>query len=245
MKRKRKKRGAELIPLLDIANSDDGKMLAPIFSESAQTACSILSLPALAKIERNESQSTCKSAYHRPLGEEQGGGLNLRHARNNSISNLLFLFYNPMKNIIFICIETGVLSLLVACILLMNAALFAQTTTPATPAVDVPHAISYQGLLTQNGITIPDGQYNLTVTFYGDAQGSSQLWQGTYSAQVMNGVFNLSLGSGDSPFPNTAIFNQQLWVGVKIEGGEEMRPLTQLSSSPSALAIPNGSVTAE
>src|SRR5579883_204958 len=119
----------------------------------------------------------------------------------------------------------------------------AQTTPTAN--TDVPKTITYQGMVSNSdGTPIADGQYNITVTFYTDANGTNKVWQGTYPATVMKGVFNVVLGNGASPFTSTAMFNQQLWVGVKVNDGDEMRPLTQLSSAPSALGVADSSITA-
>jgi len=118
------------------------------------------------------------------------------------------------------------------------------STHAQTTSTDVPKTISYQGAInTQDGTPIADGQYNITVSFYADANGTSKVWQGTYPAMVTKGIFNLMLGSGASPFTGTAMFNQPLWVGVKVGVGDEMRPLSQLTSAPSALGIPDSSIT--
>jgi hypothetical protein len=124
--------------------------------------------------------------------------------------------------------------------IMASVAIQAQTTT-----TDVPKTITYQGAInTQDGTPIADGQYNITVSLYADANGTSKVWSGSYTTTVTKGIFNLMLGSGSSPFTSTSMFNQPLWVGVKVGDGDEMRPLTQLSSAPSALGIPDSSVTA-
>src|SRR5579883_790017 len=132
-------------------------------------------------------------------------------------------------------------TLIIAIMLSMIASVGIHAQTATT---DVPKVISYQGTInTQDGSAIPDGQYNITVSFYTDANGVSKVWQGTYTAAVSKGIFNVMLGSGASPFASTAMFNQPLWVGVKVGDGDEMRPLTQLTSAPSSLGIPDNSVT--
>ena len=108
--------------------------------------------------------------------------------------------------------------------------------------MDIPHTVSYQGYLTNpSGKPVSDGTYSITLRLYGDANGSQILWQDEMNAQTTNGVFSILLGSG-TPLPASAM-NQPLWLGVQPNGQDEMRPLTPLTASPYALAIPNNSVT--
>ncbi|HZV12767.1 MAG TPA: hypothetical protein VFA55_06085, partial [Candidatus Kapabacteria bacterium] len=133
-------------------------------------------------------------------------------------------------------------TLVIAVMLWITASVTIHAQTATT---DVPKVITYQGMInSQDGTPIADGQYDITVSFYTDANGVSKVWQGTYMATVTKGIFNVMLGSGATPFTSTAMFNQPLWVGVKVGDGDEMRPLSPLSSAPSALGIPDSSVTA-
>jgi hypothetical protein len=110
--------------------------------------------------------------------------------------------------------------------------------------LDVPRTISYQGLLTSNdGTPLPNGVYDITVTLYADETGANGIWQGTYHADVLNGVFNIHLGSGNAPLPEPAQMNRPLWVGTSINGSGLMTPLTPLTSSPYALNLPDQAVT--
>lgn len=135
--------------------------------------------------------------------------------------------------------------------LFLTAALFlagtltaiAQTTVSTT---DVPRTISYQGLLTSaDGTPFADGTYDVTVTLYGDENGSRQVWRETYSTPVTGGIFNLHLGSGAIPLPTASAMNAPLWIGTSVNGAPEMRPLTPLAASPYALNVPDKAITAE
>ena len=131
----------------------------------------------------------------------------------------------------------GIFSLSLLC-----GTLIAQT---ATPVSDVPHTISYQGVLSgTDGKPVPDGTYMVTLRLYSDAAGTTNIWQDVMSAQTTNGVFSVMLGSGTAPLPMNAM-NAPLYLGVQPAGQDEMRPLTALTASPYALAIPNASVTAD
>jgi hypothetical protein len=118
--------------------------------------------------------------------------------------------------------------LLLVCLLLVSASISA----------DVPKIISFQGRLVDQttGNPVNDGSYDLTFTLY-DAT-STALWTETQTGvTIAEGLYNVILGSvthfGALPF------NQQLSLGIQVGSDPEMLPRYQLSSAPSALAIPD------
>jgi len=127
-------------------------------------------------------------------------------------------------------------------LLTLGSTAFAQTSQHA----DVPKTISYQGLLSPNNGDINiDGTYPITVTLYADSYGNSPVWKGTYSTTLHDGVFDITLGSGDFPLPDAPDMDRPLWAGISIDGGQEMRPLTALTSSPYAMNVADGAISAE
>lgn len=139
------------------------------------------------------------------------------------------------------CFPSSSRALLAALILLAaGTAANAQTTISTT---DVPRTISYQGLLTStDGIPFSDGQYQVTVTLYGNEQGTGPIWQENYTTQVAGGVFNIVLGSGGKALPPAEMMNRPLWIGTSVNGAE-MRPLTPLTASPYAFNVPDKAIT--
>ena len=117
----------------------------------------------------------------------------------------------------------------------------AQTVAPS--GTDVPHILSYQGQITSTDGNVVNGTHHITATLYSDRYGKTSLWQGEYDASVTNGIFNILLGSANSKLPDVSEMNRPLWVGIKVDGGEEMQPLTQLSAAPYALNVPDKSIT--
>lgn len=114
----------------------------------------------------------------------------------------------------------------------------------AQQQADVPRVISYQGLLTSSdGNPLPDGEYPVTITMYGDEHGSQPVWHDTYTAVVRGGVFNIYLGSGNNPLPAPDRMNKALWIGTQIAGAGELRPLTRLSATPYAINVPDNAIT--
>jgi len=81
------------------------------------------------------------------------------------------------------------------------------------------------------------------VTLYGDETGTKKIWQGSYTTNVVGGVFAVALGTGDYPLPETKDLDHDLWIGVTLIGGEELRPLAAVSAVPLALNVPDGSIT--
>ena len=94
----------------------------------------------------------------------------------------------------------------------------------ATARPGIPHTVSYQGVLRgAKGAPASDGEYSITSRLYSDAEGKSLVWQGTYTAQVVNGVFNLMLGSGEYPLPPLPAMDIPLWVSIQVGDSPEMR----------------------
>ena len=136
------------------------------------------------------------------------------------------------------------IQLLVALLLLIPTLPLTAQDRHITP--DVPATISYQGLVTTtNGDALHDGAYAILVTLYGDSEGNKVIWQESYTTTINDGLFHLYLGSGQKALPGPSVMNRPLWVGTRIEGHEEMRPLTPLTSSPYALNVSDMAITAE
>ena len=142
-------------------------------------------------------------------------------------------------------ISVAVLSIVFACHFV--AALSAQTRNATNdPLPDVPRTISYQALIADaNGTLITDDDYTVTVRLYSDKSGSRCVWHDTYVVHSSHGVVNLSLGGGTTPLPDADGMSGSLWLGVQINGAEEIKNYAELSAAPYALTVPNGAITAK
>ncbi len=122
---------------------------------------------------------------------------------------------------------------------LMYASLHAQTA---------PRVMSYQGVLRPAGNAAGNqiaGNRILTVTLYGDPSGTVKIWQSSINTSVdSSGLFNCLLGTPDNPLPSPAVMNQPLWIGVAVDSGSEMRPLSPLTAVPYAVNVADSSITA-
>ena len=96
-----------------------------------------------------------------------------------------------------------------------------------------PNIITYQGKLTHQGTDV-SGERTITARLYANAEGTQKVWEGTYKTYVTDGIFALPLGAGKYPLPAPTKLDKQLWVGITVDG-IELRPLTQLTSSPYTL----------
>jgi len=96
----------------------------------------------------------------------------------------------------------------------------------------VPQTISYQGVLTNtDGTTVPDREYRFIFKLY-DEEGN-ELWsEEQLDVKVKKGVFNVILGSVN---PLDLSFDQPYQLGVTVEGGSELTPQIELTSSPYSL----------
>ena len=95
----------------------------------------------------------------------------------------------------------------------------------------VPHSISYQGVLTDGaGTPVADGTYNITFNLYHQESGGSAIWTQTSPVSVTGGIFNATLGEFAAEF-----FEHPTFLGIAIDGGQEMTPRRALLSSPYAL----------
>lgn len=117
--------------------------------------------------------------------------------------------------------------------------------TCVTFAQDVPHKVSYQGLLTDgSGVNpIADGDHVAKFTLYTDATGTTSFWSSTFHLTTAKGIFNVVLGDSGAPLPTPLMM--PLWLGVSIENGPELRPLTQVVSAPYALGIADSTVSTD
>ena len=136
-----------------------------------------------------------------------------------------------------------------ALVLLLMAVLCLQTTH-----AQIPHALSYQGILADSsGTPKPDGSYTFTFRLYDVSSGGSALWSETQSAQVKHGLFSAILGSVN-PIPDSVRFDRQYWLGIVVGSDPELIPRLKLSSVGSSFSsihadtaqnLPDNSVSEE
>src|SRR5579871_2465225 len=101
------------------------------------------------------------------------------------------------------------LALMVAILVFVEQRLSAQQTNVS----DVSRTLSYQGVLSQEGGAM-NGQVTITASLFDDQAGTHKAWEDTYTTTCQNGVFNLLLGSGPVPLPQSSDLDKPLWIGI-------------------------------
>lgn len=104
--------------------------------------------------------------------------------------------------------------------------------------------IFHQGILTDDtGEVVEDGSFIFTFRIYNVEAGGESLWTENQVLQVRGGIFNAHLGSEDNlDLP----FDEKYWIGVTIDGGDELQPRMPLSAVPyamHALSVKDGVIT--
>lgn len=114
----------------------------------------------------------------------------------------------------------------------------------ASNLAQIPRTLNYQGVLAgSEGTLVPDDDYNITFTLYGSSDAAAGIWSETQTVHVENGIFNVILGSVT---PLDLLFDNQYWIGISINGGDELSPRIMLTSSAysfNVINIPDSIVT--
>ncbi|MCK6559667.1 hypothetical protein HUU39_19290 [candidate division KSB1 bacterium] len=110
------------------------------------------------------------------------------------------------------------------------ATLFICIVAGDTLHAQIPHTLSYQGVLTDNaGKPRPDGSYSFTFRFYTSPTGGTAIWSETKDLLVKSGLFSTALGD-KTLFGASVKFDTQYWLGIQVGSDAELAPLIALTS---------------
>lgn len=99
-----------------------------------------------------------------------------------------------------------------------------------------PH-ISIQGTLKDgNGSALEDGLTNITFKLYDQLEGGAAVWEEQAEVEVFGGVYSHNLGSVNT-FDDQSIFGSTLFLGITVQGGNELAPRTELTYAPYAISV--------
>ena len=99
----------------------------------------------------------------------------------------------------------------------------------------VPRVLSYQGILTdRDGRILPDGDYELQIRLYDRLDATEPLFGERQRVTSQYGVVNVPIGTVE-PLPERLTFDRVYYVGVSVNGSEELQPRTMLTAVPYAL----------
>ena len=105
-------------------------------------------------------------------------------------------------------------------------------------AAAVPLEIPHQGRLIDSAGAPLESTHSLDLILYSTSAGGTELWSDTFSVSFDNGYFDLILGAG-TPLDLDVFNNDELYLGMSIDGGTELPERLQLASVPFAL-VANG-----
>ena len=115
--------------------------------------------------------------------------------------------------------------------------LFLQCAIAIALFPQAPRTMSYQGVLTDTtGNPVPDGVYQLYVTFYTAGTGGTTVAsRGPISTTTTHGLFSIIIGNGEAGNAPLTDFptNQQLWLGLKVgsDAAAELTPRSKLTGT--------------
>ena len=115
----------------------------------------------------------------------------------------------------------------------ITSLLLALTLSSGVLSAQVPAKMSYQGVLTDGaGASVADGNHSLVFKLYSVSTAGSALWTETQATvNTTNGVLSVVLGSVT---PINIAFDGALWLGIAVDGGGELTPRIELTTSPYA-----------
>ena len=137
------------------------------------------------------------------------------------------------------------LSIAAMLIVLISGRSAAQPATAGTiGAPTSPRTLSYQGIILGKEGNKMAGAHLLTISLYGDDQGKARLWQNNIMTTLdSSGIFNCTIGTAESPLPDAQTMDRPIWLGISIDGGLELRPLTEVTASAYALNVADNAIT--
>ena len=105
------------------------------------------------------------------------------------------------------------------------------TLSSGVLSAQVPTKMSYQGVLTDgSGAPVADSNHSLVFKLYNVSTAGSALWTETQATvKTTNGVLSVVLGSVT---PIGIAFDGALWLGIEVDGGGELTPRIELTTSP-------------
>ncbi|MEI8135501.1 MAG: hypothetical protein WCH46_10600 [bacterium] len=108
----------------------------------------------------------------------------------------------------------------------------------------IPRTISYQGYVTDVSKKPLTGNHLIAFRLYDSPVEGTLLHSEKFNAPVVNGVFSLAIGSQEAI--STALqFDRPYWIGVSIDGDQELSPRTSFTSVPYAIHAESASTLAK
>jgi hypothetical protein len=117
---------------------------------------------------------------------------------------------------------------------LLLTTFLAATLSPVS--AQMPRMFSYQGVvLDASGHFISNDKHNILIKLYDAVDATSPIYSENQTEILfVNGLFNVMVGS-KTPIPSSVTFSKGYFLGVAVDGGNEMNPRTAVSPAPYAM----------
>ena len=124
------------------------------------------------------------------------------------------------------------------CVLVMGVGLLVIASiglVPSSAMAEVPSQLEHQGRLLDDSGEPVTGEHTLTFTIYDSEQGDTILWQGQKTVQIEDsGFYSTRLGADDNPLEPSVFESGDAWLGIAVDGGDELEPRMKLNTVPYA-----------
>jgi hypothetical protein len=101
-------------------------------------------------------------------------------------------------------------------------------------SASVPKQISVQGFVRDQSGTPVSGTHVMKLKLYNAVTGGTLVYSDVESVTLDNGIYSTNLGN-QIPLPDSLIFDQQYFLGVTIDNGNELSPRIALTPAPNAI----------
>ena len=99
----------------------------------------------------------------------------------------------------------------------------------------VPDAVSHQGRLTDADGEPETGEVELDFRIYDEVSGGALLWEGSETVDLGDsGFYAVELGDESNPLDASVLGGGSAYLGVSVDGGDELEPRLALNSVPYA-----------
>lgn len=95
----------------------------------------------------------------------------------------------------------------------------------------MPEQIHFQALLTDDEGDLLNDDIDIEFKIYDSETDGTLLWTESQTVTAIDGVISTFLGSL-TPFADDVDFNDHLWLGVSVDGGDEIEPRYMMGASP-------------
>ena len=104
-------------------------------------------------------------------------------------------------------------------------------------ALAVPGQLAHQGRLVDNNDVPLEGEHSLQFTLYDSAEDGGVIWEEALDVDFSNGYYSTILGTDeeDNPLDTEVLGQHPLFLGLAVDGGDELAPLHEVLSVPYAI----------